>query len=475
MNSVQLSVKKQRTKYVVVDWITTSIAFFVFNIVRFFILYGNDASFQSLLDFLGAHKLMLEQLIIPIALLGLYWLSGYYNRPFERSRLQELMTSLGSALVNSILIYLALLTNDQIVHRSTNWELILILAGVLFIFTYIGRLTITSRTINQFKRNNWKINTLVIGCSNTAETFTKSLTGSKPELGYNVVGYIPIAGETMSPNLTKIFSFDDIGNLAASHQIDQFIISPESRNDRVVLRLLNKLFHYNLPIRIAPEDIQFITSSIHLQDIFGEPLVDLTSPSISGMSKNVKRVIDVIVSLSALILLSPLYAALAIAIKYDSKGPVFYRQERIGLHQKPFNIIKFRSMRTDAEADGPQLTSADDNRITRIGRILRKYRLDEIPQFWNVLIGDMSLVGPRPERRVFIDQIVEKAPYYSIIHQVRPGITSWGMVKFGYASTVDQMIERLRYDLVYLSNMSTSVDLKILIYTVKTVITGRGQ
>jgi exopolysaccharide biosynthesis polyprenyl glycosylphosphotransferase len=194
----------------------------------------------------------------------------------------------------------------------------------------------------------------------------------------------------------------------------------------------------------------------------------------SQSTANLKRCGDAVVSALALITLSPLLAAIAIAVKFSSKGPVFYRQERIGYHKKPFRILKFRTMRADAEANGPQLSTAEDPRITPVGRILRKYRLDELPQFWNVLLGEMSIVGPRPEREYFIRQIMARAPYYALIHQVRPGITSWGMVRHGYASDVDQMIDRLQYDLLYIANVSLLVDLKILVYTVNTVFTGKG-
>ena len=240
------------------------------------------------------------------------------------------------------------------------------------------------------------------------------------------------------------------------------------------MQLLFKYFPTGVPIRLAPTSMAFFTSHIKLGDIISEPMIDLTSPAMNDLQRNTKRIMDVLLSGTALILLSPLYLALAIAVKSTSPGPVIYRQERVGYRQRPFNILKFRSMRVDAEANGPQLSDDTDPRITPLGRVMRKYRLDELPQFWNVFKGEMSLVGPRPERAFFIEQIVREAPYYTLIHQVKPGITSWGMVKFGYARSVPEMVERTRYDLIYLSNMSVAVDIKILLHTIKTVVMGKG-
>jgi exopolysaccharide biosynthesis polyprenyl glycosylphosphotransferase len=209
--------------------------------------------------------------------------------------------------------------------------------------------------------------------------------------------------------------------------------------------------------------------------IYGTPLIQIERNLMPVWQQSVKRVGDVVISGLALVLLSPLYALTMLAVKLDSQGPAFYKQERIGKGGKVFNIIKFRSMQVNAEAAGPLLSSDHDPRITRVGRFMRKVRLDEIPQFYNVFIGEMSLVGPRPERQHFIDQIVILAPHYTHLHKVRPGITSWGMVKYGYAENVEQMIRRMKYDLLYIENMSLLVDLKILIYTVLTVVQGRGK
>jgi exopolysaccharide biosynthesis polyprenyl glycosylphosphotransferase len=217
-----------------------------------------------------------------------------------------------------------------------------------------------------------------------------------------------------------------------------------------------------------------IVARPRIANIIGEPLIDISSSATSARTLNCKRLADIVLSFIALILLIPVYIAIAIAVKLDSSGPIIYSQERIGYHKRPFKIYKFRTMTVDSEPNGPSLSSDNDNRITNIGKFLRKYRLDELPQFYNVIRGDMSLVGPRPEREYYIKQIVAKAPYYNLIHQVRPGITSWGMVKYGYATTVDQMIERLQYDLIYLDNVSLLIDLKILFHTVNTVFTGKG-
>jgi exopolysaccharide biosynthesis polyprenyl glycosylphosphotransferase len=218
-----------------------------------------------------------------------------------------------------------------------------------------------------------------------------------------------------------------------------------------------------------------LSGSVKMNAIYGAPLIEISPDLMPVWQQAAKRLIDIVASALFLFIFSPVFLAVAVIVKATSRGPIFFIQERIGLHGVPFNIFKFRSMFMGAENGTPMLSSDNDSRITPFGKFMRKVRLDEIPQFYNVLIGDMSLVGPRPERQFFIDQIMPIAPHYRHLHKVKPGITSWGQVKFGYAENVDEMVERLKYDIIYIENMSLALDIKILIYTVKTVLQRSGK
>ncbi len=470
---MELPVYKQRAKYVVTDFVTTSIAFLLFNIYRFYtIVSGNGHAI--LRNYLLSEKILLEQLLMPVILLCIYWLSGYYKHPFNKSRLQEFLTTFYSALFNSIFIFLILLINDRVVVRTTDYLVLITLFSLLFIFTYSGRLIITERA-NRFQRKNKpKLNTLIVGNSPYAHQICTQLLSTKTSIGYNIIGFIRIKGESESNEKYPVWNLDDIEAVCRDYSVDQIILAPHKEKDTLVLHMLDRLFHLQMPIKIFPDTLSYLTNSIRLTNILGEPLIDLTSPPLSDCASTIKRAFDFIFSFIALILLSPIMLLIAIVIRLTSKGPIIYSQERIGEQRKPFRIYKFRSMIVEAESTGPQLSSSSDIRITPFGHFMRKYRLDEFPQFWNVIKGDMSIVGPRPEREYYINRIVKKAPYYSLVFQVKPGITSWGMVKFGYASTISQMVERTKFDLLYINNMSIALDLKIMIYTIRTVVTGAG-
>lgn len=475
---------RQRAICILTDWLTTFVAFFCFDVFRFYYMgIGND--YTDLGDYLFSTKLILEQIFVPLLLLVVYWISGYYNKPFERSRLDEFLYTFYSQLFNAIVIYLAALTNDQLYLRRENWLLILILFLLLFTFVYIGRMCVTASLMKEIRNKEVRQRTAIIGLSNEAFKVASRLQGKDTLPKTDIVAFLPFSnekedslGQTMFPDVPRYDGIDQLLELCNSGNIDQVILAPPPGKSptKKVLHLLYHLYPYDVTIKINPDILSLITPVIRQENIFEEPLIDLTSPQMSEFSKNVKRAIDVLTAGAGLVLLSPFLAAVAVLVKSSSAGPVFYRQQRSGLHRKPFNIYKFRSMYSDAEKDGvPRLSGDSDPRITPIGRWLRKYRIDELPQFWNVLKGDMSLVGPRPEREYYIEQIVRKAPWYTLVLQAKPGITSWGMVKYGYATDVDQMIERNRFDLVYLSNMSVPVDFKILLHTIKTVFTGKGK
>lgn len=475
MKGNQISLAIQRARYVATDLVTTALAIFTFNIFRYFLMEIHERGHLTLGEFLTMPTVVIEQILLPFILLGIYWWSGYYNRPFSKSRVEEFHSTMVSSVVSTALIYFALLINDPLPARTLTYEVVIVLWGCLFLFTYIGRLILTTSSIRHMQRRDWMFNTVIIGNSPHAIKTARRLQEQPTNMGYNVVGHVPIEGEPASTENHNALDERQVERLARTHNIDQIVLVPtQGSPEEKVMQLLFKYFPTGVPIRMAPTSMAFLTSHIKLGDIISEPMIDLTSPAMNDLQRNTKRIMDVLFSGTALILLSPLYLALAIAVKSTSPGPVIYRQERVGYRQRPFNILKFRSMRVDAEANGPQLSDDTDPRITPLGRVMRKYRLDELPQFWNVLKGEMSLVGPRPERAFFIEQIVREAPYYTLIHQVKPGITSWGMVKFGYARSVPEMVERTRYDLIYLSNMSVAVDIKILLHTIKTVVMGKG-
>lgn len=467
------SVKLERWKLVLTDWITANISFMLFNLLRYLESSWTTHSIESAISYIFSPKLLIEQAVIPLFLLCIYWLSGFYNNPFGKSRFNEFLNTAVISAISTILIHLSLLTNDQMSDISSNLLQILIIYIIFFTLTFLGRIIVINIQITHFKSRDWKYTAVIVGNSEKAHSLASKLQESKAVISYYIESFFRIPGERNFSD--DALGIDELSDFCRVHKIDQIILAPEKTDEDNVLNLLYQLFPIGIPIKLSPDTINFMTSSIQLKDIYGFPLVDLTHSSMSESEKNIKRTIDVVASLITLLALSPLFLFLAIRVKSDSKGPVFYRQERIGLKERPFQIIKFRTMRTDAEDSGPQLSSDDDPRVTKAGKIMRKYRLDELPQFWNVLKGEMSIVGPRPERKFFINKIIERAPYYTLLYQTRPGITSWGMVKYGYASHIDEMVERSKYDLLYISNMSILVDFKIMLYTVLTILEGRGK
>ena len=473
-----ISARLQRLKYVIGDYVSSNIAIFLYNFTRFDFSLNRmiETGFHRKEDFLLSENVMLGQLVFPIVMMGVYYLSGYYTEVFRKSRMQELASTLKSAFVVAMIVFFTAMINDLVTERVYNYELILLLFGLVFGCVFIVRSFITHNSQWNLYHGKWKFNTLIIGAGNKALDFEKRLLTANRILGYNIVGMVAIPGEKNSEAADKpVYQLDEIADVCATNDIKELIVIPSNQDVKNILDAINRLFALGLPIKISPDMYNILVSKVRLFNLQGEPLVDISGSNMTPGECNVKRVADCVVSALSLLVLSPVFLVIAIMVKRESKGPVFYKQERIGYRNKPFMIYKFRTMRKNAEEDGvPRLSSDNDERITKIGRFMRKYRIDELPQFWNVLKGDMSIVGPRPERQYYIDQITQRAPFYTLLHQVRPGITSMGMVKFGYAKNVDEMIERMKYDLMYLENMSLLNDMKIMAYTVETVLTGKG-
>ena len=462
---------KQAGKYILSDFVSASVAWLLFNILRYEILFIINEGTDSLLDYLQYPGVLTGQIVIPFFWLVLYYFSGYYNKPFGKSRLTELFSTFITVLIGTIFVFFALLLDD--IPRSINiyYRLFFGMFGLQFFITYIPRLLITQSGVRKIKNREWAMNVLIVGAGEKAIRIAHDLY----RLGYDICGFvsederIPVKADRNQ----VLGMVEDIPVLMEKENVDEIVLAVESKNNKMLLGILYSLYRYKRPIKVLADRFNML-SKIQLRTIRGIPLVDVTDNNFSPAGQNIKFFLDKVSSAVALLLLSPLFVYIAWRVKRDSPGPVFFRQERIGYLGQPFWMYKFRTMYVNAEENGPSLSSEDDPRVTPFGRVMRKYRLDELPQFWNVLKGDMSLVGPRPERKYFIDEIVKTAPYYYLLHNVRPGITSLGMVKYGYAASVDKMVERMEYDILYYENMSLTLDLTILIYTVKTVITGKG-
>ncbi len=472
--TVTHSIKTNAIASALYDFLSVSIGWLVFNVIRF---YSLPTGFSSgLYSWLLNRTVIIGQILIPACMLALYAISGCYNsdRGPLRSRLDELLNTCIVSFIGMLGIFFTTLLNDNIPERFANYELMLILLLCLIIPTTLIRMIITTRRMKRMLAGEGLRPALIVGATPNQSDAIKLLIDTAPKIGYEVVAVhnsgLDFGGDTFCG--LRLVS-GQINELCENLGIKALIL-PITDTQSIRTPELAALYRLEIPIFIAPDLINLFTLRPRLQAVRPEPLLDIASVNISPTTKNLKRIGDIIGSSLALILFSPLLAAVAIAVKLDSKGPVFYRQERIGYRKRLFKIIKFRTMKVDAEDNGPALSTPGDARVTRLGHWLRKYRIDELPQFWNVLKGEMSIVGPRPERPYFAEKIIERQPAYTIFYKVRPGITSWGMVKFGYASSVDQMVERMAYDMLYIQNVSLPIDLKILLHTVSTVITGRG-
>lgn len=416
--------------------------------------------------------------IIPLIWLIIYVFQGTYFKPKRLHRAKIIMLTVLATILGTLVIFFLFILDDIIDTYKEYYQSILGLLTIHFILTMFFRFILVSWQVKRVKLRKDGYKTLLIGEGQNALDIYQELVSMQNSTGNIFVGYVTVGEieDKMSGHLTQLAtSCDDLLTLIQEDDIEEVIIAIDKEEKAELRNIVAKIYPSNTIIKVLPDMYDLLSGSVRMVDIFGAVLIEVEKGKMPYWQILLKRIIDIIASFIALVILLPFYLILSIIVKASSKGPVFFKQERIGLGGEPFQIIKFRTMYVGAESNGPQLSSDKDSRITPSGKIFRKYRLDELPQFFNVLKGDMSLVGPRPERQYFIDKIIEKDPQYLYLNSVRPGITSWGQVKFGYAENVDQMIQRMKFDLLYLKNRSLMLDFRILLGTISTVIKAKGK
>jgi exopolysaccharide biosynthesis polyprenyl glycosylphosphotransferase len=467
--------RKQLIRYLVSDFLSAIIAWTSFYIYRK--VYIEPQKFGHKIPIELDVKFYLGIILIPLCWLLLYYATGYYREVVRKSRLAELWYTIRMTFLGVIFIFFGVLLDDTVQSYSNYYHSF----GVLFILhlflTYLPRLIITTRITRKIHRNELGFKTLLIGANERAVDIYKEIVGQPLSTGNIFVGYVNVNydnGQKLGDYLPHMGDIYNLKQVVEQNNIEEVIIAIEYSEHNKIQKIIDVLIDCNVSIKAIPGMYEILTGKVKMSAIMGTPLVEVSHVLMPPWQQNFKHFIDIILSLIALIILLPLIAFLVVGVILSSKGPVFYKQERIGKNGKPFTIYKFRSMFVDAEFNGPALSSKEDTRVTPFGRFMRKSRFDEIPNFINVLKGDMTLVGPRPERQHFINQIIDRAPHYVQLLKVKPGITSWGQVKYGYAKNIDEMIRRMKYDLIYLDNMSLYVDFKILIYTLLIIVQRKG-
>ena len=462
-------------RYIVSDVFAAIVTWIVFFIFRKLV-------FEKLPIGIVVHQIFSsDKLFVGIVTVSVFWifvnfLSGYYSYVLRKNIFQDILNTFKTAFVGVIILFFLLLLDDKVLTYKNYYVAGAVLFSLQFVFTLIPRIYITKKTLLNIKNGNIQFNTIIIGSGERAKDIYNELHSRKVNEGNNFIGYVTTpSGDNgaLLNELPLLGNISDLPDIISRNKVEELIIAIEPGEKDDLNEVQSWLGFSEITVKALAELNQFFRGKKKITNILGTPLLEIEHELMPLWQQALKKIIDILFSLLAIVLLSPFYIFCAFGIKISSKGPILFTQQRVGKNGKEFKLFKFRSMYTDAEKHGPNLARENDNRCTPFGKFLRKTKLDEIPNFFNVLKGDMSLVGPRPERQFYIDQIVKIAPKYKQLQKIRPGITSLGQVRFGYASDVEQMTKRLRYDILYMENMTLYTDFLIIYYTFVLLFKGR--